>query len=152
MKNLVIYSLVMLLALLRIDAAVEQDDNRANYQRLERADDKAKNVIAQLEMIEIADVSFEKLSVAAAMSYLNKRVVGEKGGGVINFVIRGNDEVKSIAITRGSLTFAKAVDEICRQGGRVWMIDFNDASGAPILVIKNKDGLQGTGGDAKNTP
>ena len=119
---------------------------------MEQADDKAKRVIDQLENIEIDDVSFEKLSAAAAMGYLTKKVVGEKGGGVINFVIKGADQAKIVGITRKRLTFAQAVDEICRQSGRVWMIDFNETSGAPILVIKNKKGQQDAAGQPATRP
>ncbi len=106
------------------------------YQRLEQIDDKAKRVIAQLENIEIQDISFEKLTAAEAMGYITKKVVGEKSGGVINFVIRGADQAKKVEITRKNLTYAQAVDEICSQSGSVWMIDFNETSDAPVLVIK----------------
>jgi capsular polysaccharide biosynthesis protein len=119
-----------------------KDGDRAGYQRLEQTDDKAQRVIAQLEKIKITDISFEKLTANEAMDYLTKKVVGEKGGGVINFVIRGDDQAKQVGITSKSQTFAQAVDEICRQSGRMWMIDFNEASGAPVLVIKKKNGQQ----------
>jgi len=107
-----------------------------------QADAKAKRVIAQLEKIEIDDVSFEKLSASEAMDYLTKKVVGVKGGGAINFVIRGADEEKKVGIKRKSLNFAQAVDDICVQSGRLWKIDFNEVSGAPILVITIKNGQQ----------
>ena len=145
MKTLVTYGIILMITLPRMGAVEQQDDNRADYQRLEQTDDKAERMISQLEDIEIDDVSFEKLSVAEAIGYLNKKVVGENGGGVINLVIRGADEPKSVGITRKNLTFAKAVDEICRQSGRVWKIEFNEATGAPILVIKNKNGQQAVG-------
>ncbi len=127
------------------EAEEPKDDARANDQRLEQTDDKAKRVIAQLENIEVDDVSFEKLTTAEAMGYLTKKVVGNKGGGVIHFVIRGADQAKRVGITSKSLTFAKAVDEICRQSGRVWRIDFNETSGAPFLVFINKKDPSGPG-------
>ncbi len=136
MKTFAIYCIVLMLTLPRLGAEVPKNDDRSNYQRLAQSDDKAKRVIAQLEDIKIADVSFEKLTATEAMGYLTKKVVGNKGGGVINFVVRGADQAKRVGITSKSLTFAQAVDEVCRQSGRVWMIDFNETSGAPILVIK----------------
>ena len=134
--------LVLLLTLPRLGAEETTDHARATYQRLEQTDDKAKRVIDRLEDIKIDEVSFENLTAAEAVGYLTQRVVGDKGGGLINFVIRGADQAKRVGITSGSLTFAKAVDEICRQSGRVWMIDFNETSGAPVLVIKNKNSQQ----------
>jgi hypothetical protein len=124
----------------RVGALDPQGNSATQYHRLRQADAKAKRVISQLEKIEIDDVSFEKLSTSEALGYLTKKVVGAKGGGVINFVIRGADGEKKVGIKRKSLNFAQAVDEICIQSGRVWKIDFNEVSGAPILVITIKNG------------
>ena len=147
MKTFATYCIVLMFTLPRLGAEEPKAGERTNYQRLEEADDKAKRVIAQLENIKVDDVSFEKLTATEAMSYLTKKVVGNKGGDVINFVIRGADSAQRVGITSKSLTFAQAVDEICRQSGRVWMIDFNEASGAPILVLKNKNGQQAVHGN-----
>ena len=142
MKTFATYCIALMLTLPRLEAEVPKDDDRAHNPRLEQTDDKTKRVIAQLEGIKIDDVSFEQLATAEAMGYLTKRVVGEKGGGVINFVIRGADQTKRIGIKSKSLNFAQAVDEICRQSGSVWMIDFSETSDAPVLVIKKKNGQQ----------
>jgi hypothetical protein len=142
MKTFATYWIVLMLTVPRLGAEVPKNDDRADNPRLEQTDDKTKRVIAQLEGIKIDNVSFEKLTTSEAMDYLTQKVVGEKGGGVINFVIRGGDLAHRIGIKRKGLNFAQAVDEICRQSGRVWMIDFNEASGAPVLIIKNKKGQQ----------
>ena len=147
MKTLVTWCIALIFTLPLVGAVETKGDGDVKYQRLVQTDDKAKRVIAQLENIEIKDISFEKLSAAEAMGYLTKKVVGKKAGGVINFVIRGADQARRAGITSKSLTYAQAVDEICRQSGRVWMIDFNETSDAPVLVIK-KDGQQ----DAPNGP
>jgi hypothetical protein len=142
MKTFCTYCIVLVLTLPRLGAEVLKNADRADNPRLEQTDDKTKRVIAQLEGIKIDDVSFDQLTTSEAMSYLTKKIVGEKGGGVINFVIRGDDDAHRIGIKLKGLNFAQAVDEICRQSGKVWLIDFNEISGAPVLVIKNKNGQQ----------
>ena len=124
----------------QVGAVEPQGNSVAQYHRLGQADSKAKRVIAQLERIKIDDVSFEKLSTTEALDYITKKVVGAKGGGVINFAIKGADEEKKVGIKRKSLNFAQAVDEICIQSGRVWKINFDEISDAPILVITIKNG------------
>lgn len=114
MKTFANYCIVLMLTLPRLGAEVPKNDDRAYNPRLEQTDDKAKRVIAQLEGIKIDDVSFERLTTSDAMGYLNKKIVGEKGGGAINFVIRGSDEAHKIVIKIKGLNFAQAVDEICR--------------------------------------
>ena len=142
MNNFATYCIVLILTLPRLGAEAPKTDDRADNPRLEQTDDKTKRVIAQLESIKIDDISFDHLTTSEAMGYLTKKIVGEKGGGVINFVIRGSDEAHRIGIKPKGLNFAQAVDEICRQSENVWMIDFNEISGAPVLVIKNKNGQQ----------
>lgn len=149
MKTLVTYCIALILSSPRVGALETKGDNGVKHQRLVQADDKVMRVIAKLENIEIVDISFEKLTAAEAMNYLTKKVVGEKGGGVINFVIRGVDQAKKVGITRKSLTYAQAVDEICSQSGKVWMIEYNEPSGTPVLIIKNKNAQQAVDGNRR---
>ncbi len=122
-------------------------DEAAEYRRLVPGDEKAHQVIAVLEKILIDDISFHDLSVFDALNYLNRKVVGEMGGGGINFVIRPGerrdagreDEEGRIGITRMTMSFAHAVDEICVQAGMEWNIEFNEIGGAPILVLGTRN-------------
>lgn len=125
-----------------------EDAGVAAYPWLEATGDHAKRVIETLERIRIDDISFKRLTPAEAIAYLTGKVAGEKGGGVINFVVRGAEPDKKVGITGRTLNFAQAVDEICGQAGRVWTIDFNEKSGTPILVIKTQKSQKGPGGRA----
>jgi hypothetical protein len=140
MKTIASYCFVLMCISLRMSAGQMPKDDRADHPRVEQQDDKVKRVIAQLEGIKIDDVAFAQLTTSQAMNYLTKEIVGENGGGVIHFVIRGADQTHKITIKRKNLNFAQAIDDICRQTGRVWMIDFDDRSGRPVLVIKDKNG------------
>jgi hypothetical protein len=116
---------------------------KVEYRRLEKTNDRARGVVVQLQAIKLQGVAVEGVAPSAALEALRKKVVGEKGGGVINFVIRGSEEGLRVTIKADKTTYAQVVDDICAQTGRVWSIEFNEVTGSPILVIKeNKEGQQ----------
>ena len=118
------------------------------YRFLKSVDEKERGVIAQLEKINIENVAIRDLKPSEALNYLRRKIVGDKGGGVINLVIRGSQAAeKKITIQKEGMNYAEAVDAICEQVGWSWKIAFNESSGAPILVLTTKsNGQQGAGG------
>lgn len=128
----------------KVEGLLPVGDNEPGYLRLKEKGEKENGVVAQLEKIRIENVSIQGLSVSEAFEYLRKKVVGDKEGGVINLVIRGSDRNnRKSTIRKKNMTYAEAVDAICVQTGWSWGIDFNELSGAPILVLtKTNNGQQ----------
>ena len=148
MKKPLYYILALLFLMPVIDATPKAPKLVEKYQGLGSADKKERVVIAQLEKISIEKLAIRDLTPHEALDYLRKKIVGNKGGTVINLVIRGSQAAeKKIAIKKEEMNYAEAVDEICKQVGWRWEIDFNESSGAPILVLTTKRNVQqGAGG------
>ena len=133
--------LVLSLNLAAIHAEERSGKTVDAYRQLKQGDKKAQSVIARLEKIKIGNVSIEGLSADRALEYLRDKVVGGKGGGVINFVIRGVETSNSkVTLQADKMNYAKAVDEICAQTGRQWHIDVDESSGVPLLVLTWRNG------------
>ena len=98
-------------------------------------------------------VSVEGVSAGEALAYLNDKVVGDQGGGVINFVIRGREvSDKSVTLKADKMNYAQAVDEICAQTGRQWQIEVDESSGVPVLVLTFRNNHQPVARPADRTP
>jgi hypothetical protein len=138
MKTLVHYGLVICLLIPHLQASDTPAKDKVEYRRLEKTNERARGVVEQLETIKLQDVAIAALPPSAALGVLRGKVLGEKGGGVINLVIRGSEEGLRVTIKADKTTYSQVIDDICAQTGQVWSIEFNEATGAPILVIKKK--------------
>jgi hypothetical protein len=140
MKTLIHCGLTFSLLIAHLVADDSPAKEKVQYRRLESTDDKARGVVRQLQAIKIHGVVMDNLAPSAALEALRKKVVGDEGGAVINFVIRGSEQGQKVNINADKMTYPQAIDEICAQTGRAWKIEFNDKPGTPILVIKNGNG------------
>ena len=135
-----------LLLVTPLAAADKAADGKGKYSKLKAADKKEREIIENMEGIKIDGVEILDLTASEALYYLRVKVVGEEGGGIINTVIRGAEKGrKKATIKKESVSFARAVDEICVQTGWQWAIDFNEISGTPILVLTNNNDQQDVG-------
>ena len=106
------------------------------YRNLEKTDAEAARVVQRMESFEIRGVAIIGEDVIDALEALRIKAVGDKRAGVINYLIRGSLDGQKVTIKADKIIYAKAIDEICRQTGRVWTIEFIDRLGGPSLVIK----------------
>lgn len=105
-------------------------------------------LVDRLDGFVLSEVKIQDLDLIDALSVLQK--LGSKepenarggipGTGVINYVIRGNPslpeekEKVTVALNAESISFAAAVDAICKQAGYRWSVDL--PKGVPYLEIR----------------
>ena len=152
MKTLIQCGLAICLLILHLHAGDPPANVKDEYRRLEKITDRAGAIVEQLQAIKLQGVTIEGVAPSAALEALRKKVVGETGGGVINFVIRGSERGQRVTIKSDKTTYAQAIDQICVQSGRAWSIEFNEDAGTPILIIKEAKGQQGGGGQPATRP
>lgn len=117
------------------DAAAEA---KVEYRRLTIANDRERRIVEQLQAIQLEGVSITSLAPSAALGALREKVLGAKGGSVINFTIRGSEAGQQVTIQKDKITYAEAIDQICTQTGRMWRIEIDEQTGKATLVLKNQ--------------
>ena len=109
-------------------------------------------LVDRLDAIILKDVNFKDVEFLEAMDQLQKRGSrdpknsrgGTGGTGVINFFVRKNrtdGEEKpepKVSLSEKSISFAAAVDAICREAGYRWRVDLS--KGVPYMHIEGDPG------------
>ena len=111
-------------------------------------DSSEQPVLKQLEALAMPEIDLPKQSFTAALGALQQRYANGKGGGVINFIVRGsatdqpaapesNPAEKIVSLQAKNLNIAAAIDALCVQAGCEWWLESND-EGVPLLVIRSR--------------
>ena len=116
----------------------------AGYRAMRESKDvKAAAVVKQLEKVMIAEVKVDRVSLAEVIGEINRKGAAERGGGVINLVIRqprrnGREQApkeKPVTLDVKKTNFAAVIDEACVQAGYRWTLEFQPESGSALLVL-----------------
>lgn len=138
MNAFISYALSLTFLISDLHAGDTAAEAKVEYRRLTTANDRERRIVEQLQAIQLEGVSITGLTPSAAIGALREKVLGAKGGGVINFTIRGSEAGQQVTIQKDKMTYAEAIDQICTQTGRMWRIEIDEQTGTATLVLKNQ--------------
>lgn len=136
------------------------------------------DLVAKLDKLILEDVRIVDVPIGEAVSELQKLgVKGSKASGVINFVVRPLEDPKddppgeggkddpfaggeesqiyypeTVSLTSASISFAAAVDEICKRAGYIWSVDISKPTMPYLILRPNPNGQQGVAPQSATRP
>lgn len=126
------------------------------------------DLVAKLDLLVLEDVRIVDLPIGEAISKLQQLgIKGRRASGVINVVVRPPDAAnvgrpeqsaaddpfaggerqevhypETVSLTADSISFAAAVDELCKRAGYIWSVDLPTPTMPYLLLRPNPNGRQ----------
>ena len=152
--------------------SVEADEKKFEAVAIDYA--ALADLVAKLDQIVLEDVKIVELPIGEAISELQQLgVKGRKASGIINFVVRPpkgatEDPLRqgdaddpfagaehhepyypdTVSLTANSISFAAAVDELCKRAGYIWSVDLSKPHLPYLNIRPNPSGQR----DCRKTP
>lgn len=131
------------------------------------------DLVSKLDRLILDDVRIVDLPIGEAVAALQKLgIKGSKASGVINVVVRAPETAKdeprghggeddpfagaeqptpyypeTVSLTADSISFAAAIDELCKRAGYIWSVDLSGPTMPYLNLRPNPSGHQGATGE-----
>ncbi len=136
------------------------------------------DLVSKLDQLILEDVRIVDLPIGEAVSKLQRLgVKGSKASGVINVVVRAPEVAQidhpeqaaeddpfagaenskhsypeTVSLTADSISFAAAVDELCKRAGYIWSVDLPEPTMPYLTLRPNPNGQQAGAGHPATRP